>query len=105
VSASHSRRAERHAIAIPIEVTIAGQTVSGQTRNLSIGGAFIEAERTPAFGTRVVLTFKLSTLPQVIEVGGTVRWTDAGGFGVMFDGLHARDVFALNKLFEKLPRE
>ena len=60
------------------------------------------AVRAPvAFGTRVVLRFKVSPQSELIEVGGTVRWNDGAGFGVQFDGLHARDVYALNKLFEK----
>jgi hypothetical protein len=37
-----------------------------------------------------------------IEVGATVRWGDAKGVGLQFDGLRARDVWALNEYFKLL---
>ncbi|MCC6995280.1 MAG: PilZ domain-containing protein [Deltaproteobacteria bacterium] len=101
MSPTNARKAERHDICLPIEVSMEGATLSGKTRNLSLGGAFIDGGRPVAFGTRVVLRFKVSPQGELIEVGGTVRWNDGSGFGVQFDGLHARDVYALNKLFEK----
>jgi hypothetical protein len=36
----------------------------------------------------------------IVEVGGQVRWQDAAGAGVSFDGLRAKDVWALGKYFE-----
>ena len=36
-----------------------------------------------------------------IEVGATVRWSDDKATGLQFDGLRARDVWALNKYFEQ----
>jgi len=43
------------------------------------------------------------TADQAIEVGTTVRWTEGTGIGLQFDGLRARDVWALNEFFKRLP--
>src|SRR5690349_20074011 len=101
----NSRASERHPIALPIDVSLPNEAASsGKTRNISIGGAFIDLERTFAMGTRVVLKFKVPALTETIEVGAIVRWVESGGIGVQFDGLRARDVWALGKLFEKPPQ-
>jgi hypothetical protein len=42
-------------------------------------------------------------MDDAIDVGGTVRWSNAEGVGVQFDGLRARDVWALNEYFKQLP--
>jgi hypothetical protein len=55
-----------------------------------------------AMGQRVDLRFSVPAQEEAIETGGVVRWSDASGVGVQFDGLRARDVWALNKLFEQL---
>jgi PilZ domain len=98
---ANNRKAERYEIAIPIEIKLESGPFTATTKNLSLGGAFIASERVLAFGTRVTLRFKVPTQVEVIEVGGTIRWNAGGGFGVMFDGLRAHDVYALNKLFER----
>ncbi len=55
-------------------------------------------------GARVQLSFKIPNTPDAIEVGATVRWSDDKATGLQFDGLRARDVWALNKFFEQLSR-
>jgi hypothetical protein len=52
------------------------------------------------------MKFRVPTQAETIEVAGQVRWleTEEGrlrGIGVRFDGLRARDVWALNKFFEQ----
>ncbi len=37
-----------------------------------------------------------------ITAGAIVRWHDAQGIGLQFDGLRALDMWALNKYFEEL---
>ena len=94
------RRFERR---IPIELTHEGATLAAETRNLSLGGVFIATDARLPYGARVQLRFQVPTLPQLIEVGGQVRWCDstegAEGLGIRFDGLRAREVWALNKFF------
>jgi hypothetical protein len=101
--ADNRRTSTRH------DVSIAGQLgVNGENRpmtvvNLSLGGALIAASSTRfAMGSRVHLSFSIPTTPYAIEVGATVRWSDDKATGLQFDGLRARDVWALNKFFEQL---
>ena len=72
--------------------------------NISLGGALISAG-SPRFpmGSRVTVSFAIPTLEEAIEVGATVRWSDDTATGLQFDGLRAREVWALNKYFESLP--
>jgi Tfp pilus assembly protein PilZ len=56
-----------------------------------------------SMGQRVSFSFTIPTTPDAIEVGATVRWSDDKATGLQFDGLRARDVWALNKFFEQLP--
>jgi uncharacterized protein (TIGR02266 family) len=79
---------------------------TARTRNISLGGVFIETEQALPFGARVALKFPVPTQVEPIEVEGQVRWLEMEdgrlrGLGVRFEGLRARDVWALNKFFEK----
>ncbi len=71
--------------------------------NLSLGGALFSAGGKIPMGARVQITFNVPTMEEAIEVGATVRWSDDKATGIQFDGLRARDVWALNKYFEQLP--
>ena len=93
------REQRRHDIVLPIEVTVDGKLFQWETRNFSLGGVSIAAKLNLPYGTRVSLRFTIPTQPEPIEVGGSVRWAGEGGLGVQFDGLRAREVWALNKLF------
>jgi uncharacterized protein (TIGR02266 family) len=96
------RRYERR---IDIEFSYEGQSHSGHTRNLSLGGVFIETDVVLPFGARLQVRFRLPTQTEWIEVEGQVRWCDTSdevrGMGVRFEGLRARDVWALNKFFHQ----
>lgn len=96
------RSAKRYAVDIPIEYSVGGARKTAQVTNISLGGVYIAALEKFPFGQRVTLKLQISTQKEAIEVGGQVRWVDAGGFGVQFDGLRARDVWALGKYFERL---
>ena len=71
--------------------------------NLSLGGALISAGARFAMGQRVSISVTIPTMSDAIEVGATVRWSDDKATGLQFDGLRARDVWALNKFFQQLP--
>jgi hypothetical protein len=98
---SNRRSSERHAVQLEVEVTIAEQLHKAKTRDLSLGGVFIYSKAKPAFNTRVHLRFAIPSQKELIEVGGVVRWDDPGGFGVHFDGLRARDVWALGRFLDR----
>lgn len=71
--------------------------------NLSLGGALLAAGHKLPMGQRISITFNVPTMDEAIEIGATVRWSDDKATGIQFDGLRARDVWALNKYFEQLP--
>lgn len=70
--------------------------------NLSLGGALIAQSKRHPMGERCNIAFRVPTMEEPIEVGGTVRWSDETSVGIQFDGLRARDVWALNEYFKTL---
>ena len=101
--ADNRRTSTRHAVSLVAKIAIDGATRPCTVVNLSLGGAQIAAGTRLAMGQRVQVTFNVPTMAEAIEIGGTVRWSDDASVGVQFDGLRARDVWALNKYFEQLP--
>jgi PilZ domain len=77
-----------------------GAAQSCRIKDLSIGGASIAIGALP-LGVRVRLAF---TLPsgERIDTAGTVMWSDRVGVGVRFDGLRARETWALGELLDAL---
>ena len=101
----HRRSDRRYERRVAIDVVHEGASFASYTRNISLGGVFIETESPLPFGVRVSLKFRIPTQTEPVEVDGQVRWqeTEDGqvrGTGIRFDGLRARDVWALNKFFE-----
>ena len=53
-------------------------------------------------------TYDLTRKPEPVEVNGDVRWvvskgaSDEIGMGIRFQGLRARDVWALNRFFQTI---
>ncbi len=95
------RTSTRHVVSIPARVIIDGENRDATVVNLSLGGALVETGSKHAMGARVQLSFKVPTMPEAIEVGSTVRWAAGKGVGLQFDGLRARDVWALNEYFKQ----
>jgi hypothetical protein len=99
--AENRRTSTRHGVELPITLVMNGVTTELRTMNLSLGGALIGMQRLP-MGVRVTLRFAVPTQGDPIEAGATVRWSTDNSVGVQFDGLRAKDVWALNKYFEQL---
>lgn len=102
----HRRSDRRYERRVPIDFTHEGASYTAMTRNISLGGVFIDTDQTLPFGARLELKFKVPTQAETIEVEGQVRWLEMEegrlrGIGVRFEGLRARDVWALNKFFEQ----
>jgi Tfp pilus assembly protein PilZ len=98
-----NRRQTRHEVSIPTKLVVNGTSNDCMMLNLSLGGAQIAANAKYAMGQRVQIAFHVPTMGDAIEVGGTVRWSNPDGVGIQFDGLRARDVWALNEYFKQLP--
>jgi Tfp pilus assembly protein PilZ len=97
-----NRRQTRHAVSLPVKFVVDGTPNDCMLLNLSLGGAQVTATTKYAMGRRVQISFHVPTMAEAIEVGATVRWSNADGVGVQFDGLRARDVWALNEYFKQL---
>jgi len=53
-------------------------------------------------GRRVHVSFRVSTHENPIENDALVRWSTDHGIGIQFDGLRAKDVWALTRYFDTL---
>jgi uncharacterized protein (TIGR02266 family) len=99
--ANNNRISQRYEVDLRVEVQDAsGGWREGHTRNASLGGLFLMTSDRPAAGTRVPLRLHLPGGKAPLEVVGIVRWSDDVGVGVQFDGLRAKDVWALGKYFD-----
>lgn len=97
------RTSTRHTVSIASQVTIDGNKLEATVVNLSLGGALVDTGLKHAMGAHAHISFRVPTIEEPIDIGATVRWSDANGVGLQFDGLRARDVWALNEYFKQLP--
>ena len=73
--AEHFRRIDpRYDRQLEIEVLFEGKKQISQTRNISLGGLYLESASPLPIGTTVQLRFQLPTQPEPVEVAGDVRW-------------------------------
>ena len=100
--ADNRRSSTRHAVTIAGKISISGGTYDCTITNISLGGAMIAASQRQPMGIRCNVQFVIPTMAEPIEVGATVRWSDDSSVGIQFDGLRARDVWALNEYFKQL---
>jgi uncharacterized protein (TIGR02266 family) len=103
----HFRRTDpRYAHRLDVEIIVGDQTRTATTGNISLGGLFVETKETLPLQTQLQIRFKIPTQPESIEVTGEVRWVEPGGpeqpsgMGIRFQGLRAREVWALNRFFQ-----
>ena len=95
---SHNR------VALSVEATFqlsSDAGIGGQLKDISVGGAFLElgeAAETPAFGPKGTLVVELPGNKSPLELPSTVRWNKAGGIGLQFGLLGAKETHALSKL-------
>ena len=87
---------------MPARLAVNGEAHDATIENMSLGGAQIAYPERLPMGLRVQLSFSIPDKNHSIEVGATVRWTSQTSLGLQFEGLRARDVWALNKFFETL---
>jgi hypothetical protein len=102
VMADNRRTSTRYDVSIACKMTINGNAVDCTMTNLSLGGAQVAGSAKQSMGTRAQVSFKVPTLDKSIDIGATVRWSDAKGVGLQFDGLRAQEVWALNEYFKQL---
>ncbi len=100
--ADNRRSSARHAVTLTGKLALTGAPLECNIVNLSLGGALITQTKRHPMGARCTIAFVVPTMPEPIEVGATVRWSDEASVGIQFDGLRARDVWALNEYFKQL---
>ena len=106
--AEHFRRIDpRYDRQLEVEVQFEGKKQTSRTQNISLGGLYLESASPLPIGITVQLRFQLPTQPEPVEVAGDVRWvvkkegtSDQSGVCIRFQGLRARDVWALNRYFQ-----
>ena len=72
----------------------------GLARDLSVGGLFVESERTLPFGTSLTVVTK-SLSARELRLPAIVRWAASGGFGIQFGLLGAYATHVIVDLVKK----
>ena len=82
----------------PVVVEVASfESLLGHVADLSLGGMFVEGV-TASCGASVVVHMRFTGPGDwTIALPGTVRWARSRGFGVQFDALGPREIFAIHQ--------
>jgi type IV pilus assembly protein PilZ len=89
-------------VSVRVELS-SGHSLTVQSHDISIGGSFLLSEETPPIGSPAVLHFELPGCG-MCACPGFVRWVKAGGFGIQFGLLGARETHAIGKLVRQQPQ-
>jgi hypothetical protein len=92
---------ERFDVELPVMVVHADGEIPGATVNVSLGGMLIKLERSVAYGSNVTIRVELPALKEPAVLPAVVRWDRDGTIGVQFNGLRAKDTWALNQLMKR----
>jgi Tfp pilus assembly protein PilZ len=74
----------------------------GITRDLGLGGVFVETAAPAAFGAELVVHLHLPGEPSAFALPGVVRWVRSDGMGVQFGMLGARETFAITEIVRQV---
>jgi hypothetical protein len=84
-----------------VEFSIAkggGSRVTGQARDISLGGMFVVTDTPAPFGGDVTVTITLPGQRVPFTLPGIVRWVGNGGMGIQFKMLGARETHAITEV-------
>lgn len=89
----------------PIDIAVAcktpeGVSASGVAKDISVGGVYIESEKTFEFNTQLTIHISLPGTNGELALPAVVRWSKPGGFGVQFQLLGARETHAITNLLK-----
>ena len=71
---------------------------TGTTRDLGLGGVYVETPNPAAFGAEVVVHLHIPGEASAYALPGVVRWVRADGMGVQFGMLGAKETFAITEI-------
>jgi type IV pilus assembly protein PilZ len=91
---------------VPINVTVSCEPAAGASfqaigKDVSVGGMFLEAGQSPAFGTELTIVGRLPGAKKDLRLPAVVRWVKPGGFGVQFGLLGAVETHVLSELMKE----
>jgi type IV pilus assembly protein PilZ len=92
------RRASRYEMRIAMTFEVAGREVEATSRNIGLGGMFIETTEAAPFGASITVHVPLPGFRAPVAIQSTVRWTLRDGMGVQFGAMGARETHALMQL-------
>lgn len=99
MTTANKRQFERIVARITVRFkTIDGVHVEAVTRDVSLGGIFIETDKALPYGVMADFHLSLPALPEPAVIRGTVRWSASTGMGVQFHVLRAKETWAINQL-------
>jgi type IV pilus assembly protein PilZ len=88
-------------LAVPVTCEVSGGvTFSGISKDISVGGMFIDSSEQPSFGTQLNIVLRLPNTKVDARLPGVVRWLKPDGFGVQFGLLGARETHAISELLK-----
>lgn len=94
------RQHQRADLSTSIEVVSQGASWTTVSRDISLGGMFLEGASEQPIGTEIELVFVMPGLGP-IRVPGYVRWTTPTGFGVQFGLIGARLTHAIGLMIRQ----
>lgn len=98
------REHKRFPSALPVQYQMDGVRKSSQVEDLSAGGCFVRADRTPPVGALIALDIVAPDETAPMHLTGQIAWVRDGkdpGFGVEFDALETADGRRLRTLLRR----
>ena len=91
---------------VPIDATFScepkgGSPFQAKGKDVSVGGMYLEASQSPAFGTELTIVGRLPGAKNDLRLPAVVRWVKPGGFGVQFGLLGAFETHVLSELMKE----
>lgn len=102
--ASEKRAHERVPARLRVVYEHDGARTEVRSRDLSLGGMFLETARPLPFGTELRVELSLPALANPAVIRGVVRWVKSDGMGLAFGPLRAAETWAINQLVAERAR-
>jgi len=101
---SDKRRHPRKSVRMPVGFQVGdAPRVVAESRDMSLGGMFVETDEPAPFGAVITMFLPLPGLKQEAAVKSTVRWTEPDGMGVQFGLMGARETHAMTQILRGAP--
>lgn len=97
------RRHTRSSLGVPATFVVKGQEqrLVGISKDISLGGMFLETDTPAPFGAEVIVYVTLPAATQELALPAVVRWVLPEGMGVQWGLLGARETHAITEAARK----